>query len=58
MATFHWSEEHVCEEISGAVGWAYYSWAIQNRAVMFGSSLEMSSTGYVGAEVKRLKALK
>lgn len=59
MASFpQFSEEYVCEEMPGAQGWAYYSWAVQNRAVMFGSSLEMASTGYVGAEIKRLKNLK
>lgn len=58
MATFHWSEEHVSEVINGAQGWVYYSWAVLNRATVFGTGLEMSSPGYIAKERERLKSIK
>ncbi len=55
MQTFGWSEQHVCEEITGAQGWAYYTWAVENRAILFGSEIQRASLGYVAQEIKRLK---
>lgn len=55
MSTFHWSEAYTCEELSGSQGWAYYSWAIENRATVWGSNIERVGKGYVGQEVQRLK---
>lgn len=51
MATFRWSEEYVCEEQSGAKMWAYYNWALENRATVFGSVIERVTPGYVAREL-------
>ncbi len=58
MATFGWSEDYVCEEISGAKGWAFYVWAVENRASMAGGDFQRSTPGYVAQQIKRLKAKK
>lgn len=50
MATFKWGEDYVCEELIGAKAWAYWCWAKENQANMFGSMYERSTDGYVAAE--------
>lgn len=42
------------KRITGAQGWAYYFWSIQNEAQVFGGGLELSG-GYVAQEIERLK---
>ncbi len=57
MATFFWSEQHVCEEMVGAQGWAYFGWAKMNRITFFGGSMEMTG-GYVAQEISKLRKIK
>lgn len=54
MKSYGWSAEHVRKRITGAQGWAYYFWAMQNEATMFGGSLELVN-GYVAQEIQLIK---
>lgn len=54
MSTFHWTEDYACEEISGAKGWVFYNFALENRATMFGALVERVGDGYIAKERKRL----
>lgn len=59
MSTFpRWDEDFVCEEMGGAKAWAYWCWATENRATIFGSMVERASKGYIGQELERLKKVK
>lgn len=41
--------------ITGAKGWVYYNWAVENEATVWGSRKERKSPGYVKQEyLKRL----
>jgi hypothetical protein len=56
IKSYGWSEEYIRKRLPGARGWAYYFWAVQNEATMFGNGLDVSG-GYVSQEIKRLKQI-
>jgi hypothetical protein len=53
MKTFGWTPEYVLEDITGAHGWAYRNWALENEATMLGSAMERRTPGYVRQEIDR-----
>jgi hypothetical protein len=57
MKTFGWSIEKVRTGMTGAEGWAWYAWAMENEATMFGASYKRTTDGYVKQETKRLMAM-
>jgi len=54
IKSFGWTPDYIRKRITGAQGWAYYFWAIQNEASMFSGGLELDK-GYVAQEIERLK---
>ena len=51
MSTYHWTPEYVRWELNAAEGWAYYNWARQNRASVWGSDEKTTSPGYLKQEI-------
>lgn len=54
MSFYGWTADYVLDGITGAEGWVYYNWALENEAQIFGIKRERSSDGYVKQEWKRL----
>jgi hypothetical protein len=53
MKTFGWTPDYVMEEITGAQGWVYRNWALENEATMWGESLVRRTPGYVRQEMEK-----
>lgn len=49
------SLEFVRKRLTTAQGWAYYAWAVQNEASVWGGGLDFKSAGYVRQERERLE---
>ena len=59
MRAYGWSPDYVRKGITGAQGWVWYNWALENEASVWGVWLERTTPGYVKQEYqKRLKALR
>lgn len=56
MRCFGWTPDYIRKGITGAQGWAYFAWALENEMSMFGSSVERKSDGYIKQEIKWLTA--
>lgn len=54
MKSFGWSEDYVRKGITGAKGWVFYNWAIENEASIWGDRLERKTDGYVKQEKKKI----
>ena len=54
MKAFGWTPDQIRKRIPGAQGWAYYNWARENEASVWGSNLERKSPGYVKQEYERI----
>jgi hypothetical protein len=54
MKVFGWSEGYCRKGITGARGWVWYFWALENDAGVFGKSIERKGKGYIGMESDRL----
>ena len=53
MSFYGWSERYVLYGISGAKSWAYFAYAVENEARMFGSAIVRTTDAYVAKEIKR-----
>ena len=56
MRTFGWTPDFVRKGITGAEGWIYYNWAMENEASIWGSGLDRRTPGYVKQEFEQLRA--
>lgn len=54
MAAYGWTPEYVRSGITGAQGWAYYFWALENEMTIWGAAHERRGDGYVAQERKRI----
>lgn len=54
MRSYQWKPDFVRYEITGAEGWVYYNWALENESSVWGSGLEKKSPGYLKQEINRL----
>lgn len=54
MRTYGWSFDHVRKGMTGAQGWVWYSWALENEATAFGNCYKRTTDGYIRQETKRL----
>ena len=41
--------------MTGAQGWVYYNWSMENEANFWGSKLKRTTPGYIAQEIERLK---
>ena len=57
MRGFGWDADFVRKRITGAQGWAYYTWLKLNESNIWGGGLELSN-GYVSQEIEKLKRKK
>lgn len=55
MKTYHWTPDYAMEEITGAQGWVYRNWAVENEATLFGEGPKRKTPGYVKQEMDRMK---
>lgn len=59
MSEFGWSYKHVRLELSGAQGWAWYNWAIEQKEVpLCQRAYERVGDGYIRQETKKILARK
>lgn len=56
MKSYGWSPDFVRRRLIGAQGWAYYNWALENEATVWGNGVERTTDGYIAQEIKRIKA--
>jgi hypothetical protein len=54
MKVFGWTEDYCRKGITGARGWVWYNWALENEATLFGRLVERTSKGYIGQESDRI----
>ncbi len=54
MKVFGWSEQYCRKGITGARGWVWYNWALENEATMFGRLVERAGKGYIAQESDRI----
>ena len=55
MQVFGWTPDYVRKGITGAQGWAYYSWAIAQESAKWMQSPAEPANGYVAQEIERQK---
>lgn len=58
MKSYGWSETYVSEELTGAQGWVFFNWAVENESSVWGSSIERKGDGYIAQERNRLCQIK
>lgn len=54
MRTYGWSLRHVRFEMTGAQGWVWYNWALENEVTAMGPSYKRTTVGYIGQEREKL----
>ena len=54
MKVFGWSRDHCRKRITGAEGWVWYFWGLENEATLFGRLVERKGKGYIALESDRL----
>jgi hypothetical protein len=54
MKCYGWSAEHIQYDITGAQGWVYYYWALENEASVWGTGLVNKSPGYLKQEWQKI----
>jgi len=54
MKTYGWTPDFVRKGITGAQGWVYYNWAMENEQVGFGPLVERTGDGYVAQQKKQI----
>ena len=50
--------DFVRKRLPSGQGWAYYAWAVENEASVWGGGVEKKSAGYVKQERQRLEKLR
>ncbi len=50
MRTYGWSLRHVRLEMTGAQGWVWYNWALENEATAMGPAYKRTTDGYIRQE--------
>lgn len=54
MKTYGWSKDYCLDEIDGAESWAWYNFAVENEAQIWGTGVKIKGDGYIARERKRL----
>lgn len=54
MKEYGWKPDYIRLELSGAQGWVWYNWSIENESSLLGERLERKTPGYVAQERERL----
>ena len=57
MRTYGWTLKHVRTEITGAQGWVWYNWALENEMTAMGPMVKRVTDGYISQERKNLMNL-
>ena len=52
MSFYGWSERYTLYQITGAKSWAYFAYAVENEARMFGGGVVRTTDAYVAQEIK------
>lgn len=47
--------DYVRKRLTSAQGWAYYAWAREHEALVFGERLKRKSKGYIAKEAERIR---
>jgi len=58
MKCFGWTPDYIRKRITGAQGWAYYSWATAEACGEYMSSPPVPENGWTTQERDRIKRLK
>lgn len=53
MRSYGWKPDFVRKGITGAQGWVYYNWALENEANVWGAGVRVKGAGYVKQETER-----
>jgi len=53
MKAYGWTPDFVRKGITGAQGWVYANWALENESSVWGGGLERKSDGYLKQEWKK-----
>lgn len=47
------TEKHVRTGMTGARGWVFYNWAVENETQIWGTGLKRTTKGYIAQEMER-----
>ena len=58
MKVFQWQERYTKWKITSARGWAYYAWATEHEATVWGTGLIRSTPAYIAQEITAIRERK
>jgi len=55
MKSYGWTEDYVKYGITGARGWVFFNWAIENESRVWGGNVVHTTPGYVKQHYQKIR---